>query len=378
MVKVSVVIPVYNSKNYLRNTLNSVVNQTLDDFEAICVNDGSTDGSLEILNEFSQKYDFIHIINQENSGPGAARNNGLRNCQGDYIYFLDSDDEIAPELLELVYNNAINNDSDLVFFKINIIKGNKKYPRDYNYKFEKIFKDADFDNFHFDYKSAKRYVLNFSFAPWAKLYKKDLLTSKDYFFFDEELPYEDVLFHIKVMLNAKRISYVPKYLYYYRVDNVNSVTFDYLNHFEIFDVIDDIESFLKSENHLEEFQKEFEFFKFSQILRHMTFPIDENYFNKAHLYLDGIDVENNNVIPKSFKRIYATFFDSENADEFEEKYKIQVLVENNRKLKKSNKKLMKKNKKLKKELKQQKNIKKGILSSNSWKFTKILRKIKNN
>ena len=92
MPKVSVIIPVYNVEKYLRECLDSVVNQTIKDIEIICVNDGSTDGSLDILNEYCSNDDRFVIINQENQGLSVARNNGLNSASGDYIAFIDSDD----------------------------------------------------------------------------------------------------------------------------------------------------------------------------------------------------------------------------------------------------------------------------------------------
>ena len=104
MPKISVVLPIYNVEKYLRRCLNSLLNQTFTDFEAICVNDGSLDKSLHILEEYASKDFRIKIVTQENQGLSMARNNGLKIAQGDYIYFLDSDDAIHPQLLEITYN----------------------------------------------------------------------------------------------------------------------------------------------------------------------------------------------------------------------------------------------------------------------------------
>ena len=89
MINVSIVIPVYNVEKYLKQCLESVVNQTLDKIEVICINDGSTDNSLNILKEYEKKYNNIIIIDQENKGPGFARNIGMKRASGKYIYFLE-------------------------------------------------------------------------------------------------------------------------------------------------------------------------------------------------------------------------------------------------------------------------------------------------
>jgi glycosyltransferase involved in cell wall biosynthesis len=112
--KISVIIPVYNAEKYLRQCLDSVVNQTLKDIEIICINDGSTDNSLQILNEYASKDRRIIVINQNNSGIGAARNSGLKVAQGHYIGFVDSDDWVDLTYYETLYNEAIKNNADLV------------------------------------------------------------------------------------------------------------------------------------------------------------------------------------------------------------------------------------------------------------------------
>ena len=100
MVKISVIIPVYNVENYLEESLDSIINQTFTDLEIICVNDGSTDNSPSILNNYANKDSRINIINQENKGLSAARNSGLDVATGDYIYFFDSDDILELTALE--------------------------------------------------------------------------------------------------------------------------------------------------------------------------------------------------------------------------------------------------------------------------------------
>ena len=99
----SIIIPVYNSEKYLEECLNSVLNQTLKDIEIICVNDGSTDNSLKILENIAAQDLRVRIINQENKGQGNARNAGLEAANGDYVGFVDSDDFISPDFYEKLY-----------------------------------------------------------------------------------------------------------------------------------------------------------------------------------------------------------------------------------------------------------------------------------
>ena len=104
--KVSVIIPVYNTEKYLRQCLDSVVNQTLRDIEIICVDDGSTDGSIEILREYEQKDSRVKMLCQKNQYAGVARNNGLNYASGEYVFFMDSDDYCCHELLERAVDRA--------------------------------------------------------------------------------------------------------------------------------------------------------------------------------------------------------------------------------------------------------------------------------
>ena len=118
MVKISVIVPVYNTQKYLNECLNSLINQTFQDIEIICINDGSTDDSLEVLNEFSKKDNRIKIVTQKNSGLSASRNHGIELSKGEYIYFIDSDDYIELNTLKELYDISIENSCDLIIFKL--------------------------------------------------------------------------------------------------------------------------------------------------------------------------------------------------------------------------------------------------------------------
>ena len=113
MPKISVIIPVYNVERFLKKCLESVINQTLSDLEIICINDGSTDKSLSILNSFAQKDNRIIVINQDNQGQSCARNAGLSIATGKYIGFVDSDDWIDLDFYEKLYNTAKKYNADI-------------------------------------------------------------------------------------------------------------------------------------------------------------------------------------------------------------------------------------------------------------------------
>ena len=115
--KISVIIPVYNVEDYLEECLDSIINQTFKDLEIICINDGSQDNSLNILEEYAEKDNRIKIITTKNQGLSAARNRGLENITGDYVYFIDSDDYLELTAFEELYAVSEEKSLDLIHFK---------------------------------------------------------------------------------------------------------------------------------------------------------------------------------------------------------------------------------------------------------------------
>lgn len=124
-VKVSIIIPVYNAENYLKDCLNSILGQSLKEIEVICVNDGSTDGSLTILKEYESADVRVRVFSQENGGPSNARNTGLNQAVGDFIYFCDSDDYLDKEALSFLYEKAEKEHLDLLFFSAKAVYENQ-------------------------------------------------------------------------------------------------------------------------------------------------------------------------------------------------------------------------------------------------------------
>ena len=301
--KISVVVPVYNAEPFLKEAMESVLNQTFANFEMVCVNDGSTDNSLEMLNVFASNDERVKVISKPNGGCGSARNMALDNAKGDYIYFFDPDDYILPNAFEKLYKNAVNNDSDLVIFKIARFRDGE--PVDYSnpgFDFDKVFKGADFDNFTFDYHDVKHYVLNASFAPWSKLYKKEFLDRYDNFRFDLDVAFDDTPFHVKSMIRAKKISFVPEYFYHYRLSNPNSVNNTKSNQIDIFRICDLIEEFLKDEGYFEEFINEFYNFKITQITNYIISCNFEEYYELAKDEFSKMDLNSIEIKPNTLKK----------------------------------------------------------------------------
>ena len=115
MAKVSIIVPVYKSENYLDICLDSLLNQTFNDFEIICVNDGSPDNCINILRQYAKLDNRIKIYSQKNQGLSSARNTGLKYASGEFITFVDSDDFLSPAALDIMYKNITENNSDYMF-----------------------------------------------------------------------------------------------------------------------------------------------------------------------------------------------------------------------------------------------------------------------
>ena len=124
-VKVSVIVPIYNACKHLRPALESILDQTLREIEIICVDDGSTDTSLDMLKIYQKMDNRIRIITETNAGPGHARNNGLRRARGTYVAFLDADDFFEPTMIEKLYTLAEENDLDIAITKYDIYDNRK-------------------------------------------------------------------------------------------------------------------------------------------------------------------------------------------------------------------------------------------------------------
>lgn len=215
--KVSVIIPVYNVEEYLRQCLDSVINQTLKEIEIICVDDGSTDSSLEILKEYAAKDHRITLITQQNLHAGVARNAGLTVAKGEYLSFLDSDDFFELNMIEETYNKAIKDNSDIVIFNFynydNISKTEKT-----SYAYDKKFLNT------FSPKKFKDYIYFISTpAPWNKIFKSSLIKNES-LKFENLQSCNDITFVNSALSFATNISVVNKYFVHYRNNLTSNIS----------------------------------------------------------------------------------------------------------------------------------------------------------
>lgn len=218
--KFSIIIPVYNVENYLSFCLDSVVNQTMLDIEIICINDGSTDNSLEIIQKFAQKDNRIHIINKSNGGLSSARNAGLAIASGEYILFVDSDDMLCENACDVLYREILENKADIIIFGTDIFpQGNNSKERKWlenNLEVERKYYKNDSITALFAEKASKPFV-------WNECYRFEILKNND-ITFDEEVSYgEDMIFLFEIFPKAYNISYIPNKLYKYRFSREGSL-----------------------------------------------------------------------------------------------------------------------------------------------------------
>ena len=214
MTKVSVIIPVYNAEKYLGKCLESLLSQTLQEMEIICVDDGSSDGSPEILKRFQERDGRVRILTQENQYAGAARNNGMKEAQGEYLLFLDADDFFENTLLEKVYNQGKKMEADIVLF------GAKQYndktgivsPASWYFKRDALPREDPFSG-----KTENTDVFALvTPAPWTKLFRREFV-EKQGLSFQGLQNSNDVYFVLTALALAEKITYVDEELVFYRV-----------------------------------------------------------------------------------------------------------------------------------------------------------------
>ena len=289
MALVSIIVPVYNVEKYLARCLDSCLNQTFTDIEILCVNDGSPDKSLDILEHYKKFDSRIKIINKTNGGLSSARNVGVKEATGEYILFVDSDDYISSVVVEKTYNNAKTNNSDVVVFDYisgGVDTASQKTINRSQFLTEYENKPFNSEDLGFD---------GFKFSPvttWSKLYRKDLIENIP---FCEGIIYEDCPFWAEVYLSAKRITYVPLAMYYYLINRPGCITANLgENVFDIFKVYEHVENSFRNHNQYDKYQFDFTLKKLMDFIRYyfMIKPeLKEKFYNKIMSLNIKIDYE---------------------------------------------------------------------------------------
>lgn len=216
-IKISVIIPVYNVSEYLEQSLDSIINQTLKEIEIICIDDCSTDNSLKILEKYSNKDKRIRVIKHNiNKGLGPARNTGIESSIGEYISFIDSDDYIELNFLELLYNTAKQFDSD-ISITLNVIQN-------INNDFKPLYFEQNYLNKNFEYElngefkyfnHTDKYKIPIN--VWTKIYKRNFIVKYGLQFLDIKYGPEDADFNLRAFIYEPKISFNNLAKYYYRI-----------------------------------------------------------------------------------------------------------------------------------------------------------------
>ncbi len=217
--KVSIILPVYNSEKFIERTLNSLINQTYKNIEILCINDGSSDNSLNILKEYSKKDSRIKVFTQENSGPARARNKGLENFTGEFLMFCDSDDCYETDMVEIMVKSLKENDVDFAMCDAKVIVQDKgashtKRWRTIRYHTNMIDKERIIE-----LGLSEKYKMKVFL--WNKIFKANIIR-KYKMSFPNGYENDDTCFIEQYMFAAKKYYAIKKQLYNYFIRN-NSI-----------------------------------------------------------------------------------------------------------------------------------------------------------
>lgn len=300
--KISVIVPVYNNEKFLRKCLDSIRFQTYKNLEIICINDGSSDGSGEILEEYKKLDDRFVIVHQKNSGVGNVRNNGIKLATGDYISFIDSDDWLLLDLYETFYKKTLEKNIDIYIFNIQgyIQDANDiARPRIFFTGEEWIIKpDGTTDIFNC------KNPLSSNFSACNRICKTSLIKDNK-IMFPENIKYEDQIFSIKLFLHAKTILLNNNVFYKYRNYASMSLSQEVSPRiFDIFKITDLIEKEIKHCGVYEHFKYALFQYKYTTFFNYYKMcpqEFREKFFKEAKKRL--IQAEKENLDKRIYKHL---------------------------------------------------------------------------
>lgn len=222
--KISILVPIYNTERYLAASLRSLTEQTLSDIEILCLDDGSTDGSPQILQEFAARDPRVRIVTKPNTGYGDTMNQGIKAAQGEYLAILEPDDYLAPSALETLYGLAVTHQADLVKANFYHLTGTSLKPTRHicpRMTRRPIEPRRDAKQLSPTYRE----LFTFPPAIWSALYRRDFLVENGISFLPTPgASYQDLGFNFKVLALARRIVLTTDAFVHYRLDSVGSST----------------------------------------------------------------------------------------------------------------------------------------------------------
>ena len=366
MPEISVIMPVYNCEEFLDESLNSILNQTFTDFEVLCVDDGSTDSSLDILNEYANNDNRFKVYHQENMGGGVARNFALTQAKGEYIFFIDSDDKMELNALEETFNCIEKEDVDFLIFKAYDYDyiNDKCAEIDY-FTMPEIYDIVGDDPFH--YSDIGELIFRMSATPWGKLYNKQFILDCGAQF-GKTKAFHDNEFFWKALFSSEKIIFCNKTLYYRRINPNSLQNSRDERYLDIIPVFNDIVGIFEQAGEVDNYKKrlynwriDVTNYRLSQIQDQYKEFFVENFKDDLSKLTDKLGYDELiGLLDESNKHIYNNILNASSYNEY--KLKMEKIE-----LKNQVKELEEKNKELKK---QYKNLKKPSV------YRRILRKIK--
>lgn len=341
----SIIVPVYNVEEYIKECFDSIINQTFSDFEVICINDGSTDGSLSILEEYAASDNRFKIISQQNQGQGIARNKALEIARGEYIVFVDPDDWIETNTLEELYKFFQQTNAEVIEFNY------RKY-NDYSGEFQnKSHRAFMMSKFKYDLLAKSYYTLrevkkgcfsSLTAAVWTRAYSKKFLDRINAEFAPTKHG-EDHFFTQVVVLNASKIFYLDKYLYNYRCRRGSAVNSISNYNFGVFKNIEYLKNYLIKNDFYNELEEEFRSYLVRIMAYHYKYipsnSIDK-YLSKCQEYLTPKEYKKMlKRVTNRYNSIFELIFSLKNDDQLGIKRKIITIFGIKIKLKPKQKKV---------------------------------------
>lgn len=249
--KVSIIVPVYNTRQYLSRCLNALVSQTLRDIEIILVDDGSTDGSTNILAAYKKWYpDLVSLYRKPNGGQGSARNLGLVHAKGEYVGFADSDDYVDATMYQAMYEAAVDASADLVECHYRFIE------EDYQQGHRELKTRGSIR----EHPTQKDMFVDPQVSPWNKLFRREIFT-KGNLRFPEGVIYEDTSLYIKAIPYIKKAVYIDRKFVYYFLHAASTMNGSRaVKVGDIFPVLEDILDYYKAHDFYRDYETELEYF----------------------------------------------------------------------------------------------------------------------
>lgn len=350
MVEISVIIPIYNQEKYLSDCLDNIINQSFRDIEILCINDGSTDNSLEILEDYALKEERIRIITQENQGLAATRNRGIEIANGKYVYFIDSDDYLESTALEKLHDLSEKLDPDFIMFKLNNFDEGSGEPIIDDYYTMPHLKERVGDNL-FNYDDVSDFALKLAVNVPGNFYNREFINDLR---FPEGLLFEDNVFFTNALFKATKIYFYDEFLYHRRVRENSLSRSLSLDTIEITDILLDLcEEYCHPHHKRELYYRIFHniykvFDDAPEECKEDVFKGIKSRYKKFDAKWHEDDYFNNKLNPR-YKNIFDSALQSDNHVEFQLRVELFEVNTKIRKLEKKNKKYTAKINKLKKE-----------------------------